>query len=740
MAAVVRAAGLGPIGVTMEEEDESRGKTEESGEDRGDGPPDRDPTLSSSAFILRAIQQAMGSSLQADLPNDKDGSRCHGLQWRRCRSPRSEPCPQESGGADTATVLDMAADSFLAGLVSVLDPPDTWVPSRLDLRPGETEDMLELVAEVRIGDRDPIPLPVPSLLPRLRAWRTGKTGPQQLTARTLDSSSEKDRRRSGAASSSSSREKGSRRKAPDGGDRDRDRDRSSKKARPPKESAPPSGPPPKPPVSSGSGSSSSSSSCSSRKVKLQSKVAVLIREGVSSTTPAKDSASAGLGSIGVKFSRDRESRSPFLKPDERAPAEAAKATPGSTKPKKTKVKAKAGAKKAKGTKGKTKPSKTRKKIRSGGSSGASGGPVSLKKSKADSCSQAAGAKGAEETSWSGEERAAKAPSTPPPKAAPPPPALTPDSQTVDSSCKTPEVSFLPEEAAEEAGIRGGAEEEEDEEEEEEEEQQQPATTTATSTAPAAPSAAPSAGSTAGDSGAEDGPATRASQLPTLPPPMPWNLPTGVDCTTSGVLALTALLFKMEEANLASRAKAQELIQATNQILSHRKPPSALGVTPAPVPTSLGLPPGPSSYLLPGSLPLGGCGSTPPTPTGLAAASDKREGSSSSEGRGDTDKYLKKLHTQERAVEEVKLAIKPYYQKKDITKEEYKDILRKAVHKICHSKSGEINPVKVSNLVRAYVQRLPLLPQARPQARGPPRTTPATQGAWAPGRGLPLPPL
>lgn len=39
-----------------------------------------------------------------------------------------------------------------------------------------SEDMLELVAEVRIGDRDPVPLPVPSLLPRLRAWRTGKTG------------------------------------------------------------------------------------------------------------------------------------------------------------------------------------------------------------------------------------------------------------------------------------------------------------------------------------------------------------------------------------------------------------------------------------------------------------------------------------------------------------------------------------------------------------------------------------
>lgn len=32
-------------------------------------------------------------------------------------------------------------------------------------------------------------------------------------------------------------------------------------------------------------------------------------------------------------------------------------------------------------------------------------------------------------------------------------------------------------------------------------------------------------------------------------------------------AVTALLFKMEEANLASRAKAQELIQATNQVCS-----------------------------------------------------------------------------------------------------------------------------------------------------------------------------
>lgn len=39
--------------------------------------------------------------------------------------------------------------------------------------------------------------------------------------------------------------------------------------------------------------------------------------------------------------------------------------------------------------------------------------------------------------------------------------------------------------------------------------------------------------------------------------------------------------------------------------------------------------------------------------------------------------------QERAIEEVKLAIKPFYQKRDITKDEYKEILRKAVQKVCN---------------------------------------------------------
>uniref|UniRef100_A0A672QZ24 SFR19-like C-terminal domain-containing protein n=1 Tax=Sinocyclocheilus grahami TaxID=75366 RepID=A0A672QZ24_SINGR len=159
-------------------------------------------------------------------------------------------------------------------------------------------------------------------------------------------------------------------------------------------------------------------------------------------------------------------------------------------------------------------------------------------------------------------------------------------------------------------------------------------------------------------------------------------------------SVTALLFKMEEANIASRAKAQEFIQATSQVKSPHPPSSSSSVSSqVPPPPSHAPPPGPTpaQFILHSSVPLVGCTKTPP-PHFLPGLSM---------GGGC---YLKKLHTQERAVEEVKLAIKPYYQRKDINKDEYKDILRKAVHKICHSRTGEINPVKVSNLVKLYVQR------------------------------------
>lgn len=50
----------------------------------------------------------------------------------------------------------------------------------------------------------------------------------------------------------------------------------------------------------------------------------------------------------------------------------------------------------------------------------------------------------------------------------------------------------------------------------------------------------------------------------------------------------------------------------------------------------------------------------------------------------TSSSYQKLQIQEKAAQEVKLAIKPFYQNKDITKEEYKEIVRKAVDKVSSS--------------------------------------------------------
>ena len=57
----------------------------------------------------------------------------------------------------------------------------------------------------------------------------------------------------------------------------------------------------------------------------------------------------------------------------------------------------------------------------------------------------------------------------------------------------------------------------------------------------------------------------------------------------------------------------------------------------------------------------------------------------------------KLQIQEKAAQEVKLAIKPFYQNKDITKEEYKEIVRKAVDKVSSSFSRVIYVIVLNHL-------------------------------------------
>nr|DBA31171.1 TPA: hypothetical protein GDO54_007065 [Pyxicephalus adspersus] len=105
----------------------------------------------------------------------------------------------------------------------------------------------------------------------------------------------------------------------------------------------------------------------------------------------------------------------------------------------------------------------------------------------------------------------------------------------------------------------------------------------------------------------------------------------------------------------------------------------------------------------------------PTPASVAASSHNKnpyvsvkptpwKETVTVEASADSSKKEKKIQIQERAAQEVKVAIKQYYQNKDITKDEYKEIVKKAVDKVCHSKSGEVDSAKVANLVKAYVDK------------------------------------
>ncbi|NXS91886.1 PHRF1 protein, partial [Jacana jacana] len=222
----------------------------------------------------------------------------------------------------------------------------------------------------------------------------------------------------------------------------------------------------------------------------------------------------------------------------------------------------------------------------------------------------------------------------------------------------------------------------------------------------------------------------------------WNLQEEEGGTLSGGKGPRMPFYKLQRAKEGAW-KAEDLNQTLNQVQLNEPPPTNymipepmfpdldssqvycqnIPLTP-PLPSSL--PPyAPVSqptvqFIMQGSLPVLGCTagqSLIPEPGSLATASEPGS-QAASVGNAEekirapkppvdktkNEEYMKKLHMQERAVEEVKLAIKPFYQKREITKEEYKNILRKAVQKICHSKSGEINPMKVANLVKAYVEK------------------------------------
>ncbi|KAK9977722.1 hypothetical protein ABG768_019522 [Culter alburnus] len=575
---------------------------------------------------------------------------------------------------------------------------------------------------------------------------------------------------------------------------------------------------------------------SSRKGKLQSKVSVLVREGVSSTTG--NSGKLGLdllgpagvvsgasgpsvvgGSIAVVFRRDNESRSPFLKPCSETlalpgrgkdPSKTGKqrnilGPPSSTNPsglKLKKAKPSSATSTSSSASSPTSSLAAKRRRRPGKKPREKGLTVDGSDSKGanSNCSTVGGGWEGVSTEMQPLLGVGSKPSSPPsalpgptpssssssstsssasilpPSSSPPhtpplslPPSRdtresSPDSQTVDSSCKTPEPSFLLEEGPGQSKassltpskspasppsllssqIRGDTISQSTSSAKallsDDQKASPPCSTSAAlvsasishSSAPLANDPSSSSSSSVSSSSVNKPPPPPPP--PPSAPPLPWSLQTGVDCTAGGVLALTALLFKMEEANIASRAKAQEFIQATSQILSQANqnqsqthPPSSSSSisSQVPPPPSHAPPPGPTpaQFILHSSVPLVGCTKTPPShlhpglsmgggcaqtpppplPAGMAGPTGGSETGWDNESK-DPDKYLKKLHTQERAVEEVKLAIKPYYQRKDINKDEYKDILRKAVHKICHSRTGEINPVKVNNLVKLYVQR------------------------------------
>ncbi|NWR69765.1 SCAFB protein, partial [Centropus unirufus] len=177
----------------------------------------------------------------------------------------------------------------------------------------------------------------------------------------------------------------------------------------------------------------------------------------------------------------------------------------------------------------------------------------------------------------------------------------------------------------------------------------------------------------------------------IPPPMPMHLPTGVPLIQ--VAAPTNLSQGLpppppppppsQQVNyIATQQDAKQLQSIPNAAHASNN----MSAPALPAPTAV----------------LGNVGTVQGPSSGNASSSSHVKSSNAAVKLGENK--ASKLLIQEKAAQEVKLAIKPFYQNKDITKEEYKEIVRKAVDKVCHSKSGEVNSAKVANLVKAYVDK------------------------------------
>lgn len=371
---------------------------------------------------------------------------------------------------------------------------------------------------------------------------------------------------------------------------------------------------------------------SGRKGKLQSKVSVLVREGVSSTTGSSVSSgklsmdllgpgstgggtggSVVGGSIAVVFCRDNESRSPFLKPCSEPLSLGSRskdlsslgkrsslAAPPSTltssavlKPKKTKTSSITSTSSSASSPSSSLATKRRrrlaKKTSKKGGVGLAAGNGSQTKGLSEGWAGAslgvqsasgeeskcvsphavqAGPPPCSSTSSTSSSTSALPPSTSPPRTPPPSTAplrdireSSPDSQTVDSSCKTPDPSFLAEDCPTQtspvppasspssmsvpqgAGLSNVLSTP----------TAKPPPTDDVSKSVASP---PCSSSSAGlssfslplsssdlSSSSSVSSSSAGKLLPPPPPPpppaasaLPWSLQTGVDCTTGGVLA------------------------------------------------------------------------------------------------------------------------------------------------------------------------------------------------------------